>query len=99
MGNFSMELSRLLIESSLILTEAAVVEVIAHSTPDHLHPDLYNAPMVDTRAGRQALVRLYTAFDHVTKPFDLPLILATPTWWASQDRSRRSAQALDEETF
>lgn len=90
-----MELNRLLTRFPLILTEAAVVEAVAHSAPEHLHPELFNALMVDDKAGRQVLTRLYTAFRDVARDHDLPFILTTPTWRANRERVFRAGAPED----
>lgn len=81
-----MELNRLLTDAPLILTEAAVIEAIDHASPGQLHPDLFNAVMVNSPDGRDLLARLYTSFYDVARAHDLPFILTTPTWRANRQR-------------
>ena len=91
----SMKLNLLLEKHPLILTEAAIVEALSHTCPALLHPALFNAPMVETEKGRQALKTLYLSFLEVAREFHLPFVITTPTWRADQERLVRAGASMD----
>lgn len=90
-----MDLTTFLDTHPAILTEAAVIEALAHNDADQLHPDLFNAPMVATQEGRSALLALYQSFYQVAEAHGLPFMITTPTWRASQERILRAGADQD----
>ena len=71
-------------QSSVILTEGAVIERLRRETALSLDPYVLHAGWIRLAAGRQALARLYEQYVGVGRRYDLPLILAATLPAASE---------------
>ncbi len=80
------DMEKLLAEHRFILMEAAVVEPLRRSDDSELHPELVNAPLIYSDRGRRMLTGIYQEYIDIARKADLPLIICSPTWRASQER-------------
>ncbi|MGD2119430.1 MAG: homocysteine S-methyltransferase family protein [Chromatiales bacterium] len=83
-------MQQLLENRQLILMEAAVVERLRRKQGIQLHPQLVNAPLIYSTAGRAALEQVYRGYIDVASHAALPLLLCTPTWRANRERVEQS---------
>ena len=77
----------LLAGHDLILMEAAIVEPIRRGGKVGLHPTLVNAPLIYDEDGRRELQALYGGYAAIAEKAGLPLMLFTPTWRATRERT------------
>jgi homocysteine S-methyltransferase len=77
---------RVLAEEPCVLGEGAVIERLRRDPSIELDPHLVNSHLVYSEAGRAALAKIYQGYLEIGRDFDLPLLLSTPTWRASQER-------------
>lgn len=70
----------------LILTEGAVIERLRRNPGVVLDEQVLNSGLCLDPAGRPALAAIYGEYLAIGREFDLPLILAAPTWRASKER-------------
>lgn len=73
-----------------IVAEGSVIERIKRETGYHLDPDIANAGMVYDENGAAILASIYREYIETAKPFDLPIVILTPTWRASGERLERA---------
>lgn len=76
----------LLDQSDRMLIEAAIVERLRRRDDIQLHDTLVNAPLIYSRASRQALAALYQEYIQIAETGGLPLLVGTPTWRANRER-------------
>lgn len=89
------ELRKLLDEHPVLLAEGAVVERLNHSPAVKLDPFVANAALVLDSRGRDELARIYHEYFTVAAESGLPLVVFTPTWRASAERTRQAGLSLD----
>lgn len=82
-----------LLESPLMLTEAAISERLRRRDDVTLHPILFNTPLIYDEYGRQCLTEIYGQYREIAREADLPLLLCAPTWRV--DRARTAAAGFD----
>jgi len=75
----------------LILTEGAVIERLSRDPKVTLDRQVLNAVLFLKPAGERAMAAIYQEYLTIGRELDLPLILATPTWRANQERVSASA--------
>jgi homocysteine S-methyltransferase len=80
-------------QSSCILGEGAVIERLRRETDFELDPFIVNSAFVYEDSKRAALEALYLQYLDIGRQYDLPLILSTPTWRASQERIGKAGYA------
>jgi homocysteine S-methyltransferase len=73
-------------QSSLILSEGAVIERLRRNSDFELDPFIVNSAFIYDKAKRGALEAIYRQYLDIGFQYDLPLLLSTPTWRASQER-------------
>ena len=76
----------LLAQAPHILGEGAVIERLRRETDFELDPHVVNSAFIYDGARRAALEAIYRQYLDIGVEFDLPLMLSTPTWRASQER-------------
>ncbi len=76
----------LLAQAPHILGEGAVIERLRRETDFELDPHVVNSAFIYDGARRAALEAMYRQYLDIGAEFDLPLMLSTPTWRASQER-------------
>lgn len=69
-----------------ILGEGAVIERLRRETDFELDPHIVNSAFIYHGSKRAALEGIYSQYLDIGRQYDLPLILSTPTWRASQER-------------
>lgn len=74
----------------LWLTEGSVVERLRRGGPLPLDPELVHGAFVLTSQGRGALRRIYTEYLDIALFHRLPLLLFTPTWRTTGERTARA---------
>lgn len=74
------------VSGKLLLMEGAVVERLRRDGVP-LHPRTLHAGLVLSEAGRRTLAPLYGGYLEAARRASLPLLLLTPTWRASPDRT------------
>ena len=84
--------------SQIILTEGAVIERLHRDPSIELDPHILNAGLVYDNKGRRALEKIYRQYIEVGLKYDLPILLAAPTWRANPDRVEASS-CHDRETI
>jgi S-methylmethionine-dependent homocysteine/selenocysteine methylase len=77
-------------ERRLVLTEGALIEQLRRDPRIGMDPLVANASLLYTRAGREALVGLWTGYVDVARRAGLPVIVCTPTWRANRERLQRA---------
>ncbi len=80
----------MLANSSVILTEGAVIERLWRETTLALDPNVANAGFIYDPAKKVALVKIYRQYLVAIQPSGLPLLLFTPTWRANPERLKRA---------
>ena len=75
-------------ECSLIIAEGAVSERIRRESPFGLDPHLAHAGFVYVPDKREFLKNIYRQYIESVLPYDLPMIVFTPTWRANIERLR-----------
>lgn len=73
-----------------IIAEGSVIERIKRETGFLLDPDIANAGMIYDERGAAILTSIYRGYIEAAKPFDLPIVILTPTWRASGERMERA---------
>lgn len=73
-------------QSPLILSEGAVIERLRRNSDFELDPFIVNSAFIYDKAKRGALEAIYRQYLDIGFQYDLPLLLSTPTWRASQER-------------
>lgn len=71
----------------LILMEAAIVEPIRRGGRVDLHPTMVNAPLIYDDVGSRELQALYGGYAAIAEKAGLPLMMFTPTWRATRERT------------
>ncbi|MFH0994656.1 MAG: homocysteine S-methyltransferase family protein [Pseudomonadota bacterium] len=84
MNNIS--ISEFLESAPCILGEGAVIERLRRNGGLELDPFLVNSAFIYADAKRAALETICRQYLDIGREFDLPLLLSTPTWRASQER-------------
>lgn len=69
-----------------ILAEGAVIERLRRETDFELDPHIVNSAFIYDESKRAAVEAIYRQYLDIGRQYDLPLILSTPTWRASQER-------------
>jgi len=73
-------------QSPLILGEGAVIERLRRNSDFELDPFIVNSAFIYDKAKRGTLEAIYRQYLDIGIQYDLPLLLSTPTWRASQER-------------
>jgi homocysteine S-methyltransferase len=76
--------------SAIILTEGAVIERLHRDPSIELDPHILNAGLIHENKGRRALEKIYRNYIGVGLKYNLPILLAAPTWRANPDRIEAS---------
>ena len=76
----------LIISSPYIIGEGAVIERLRRNIDLELDPFLVNSAFIYEEAKRAALETICRQYLDIGYEFGLPLLISTPTWWASQER-------------
>ena len=79
--------------SPCILGEGAVIERLRRDTDFELDPHIVNSAFIYDESKRAALEAIYRQYLDIGRQYDLPLILSTPTWRASQERIAEAGYA------
>ena len=69
-----------------ILGEGAVIERLRRETEFELDPHVVNSAFIYDEPKRAVLESIFSQYLDIGRKYDLPLILSTPTWRASQER-------------
>ena len=77
--------------SPIILTEGAVIERLHRDPSIDLDPHILHAGLIYDDEGRLALEKIYRQYIEIGLKFNLPLLLAAPTWRANPDRIKASS--------
>jgi len=78
---------------SCILGEGAVIERLRRNSDFELDPFIVNSAFIYDEAKRNAIGSIYRQYLDVGEQYDLPLLLSTPTWRASQERIAEAGYA------
>lgn len=84
---------RLLRESACILGEGAVIERLRRGGGPGLDPHILNSALIYEPAGRRALAAIYRQYLDIGRAHGLPMLLSTPTWRASGERTAAAGWA------
>jgi len=79
-------MERLLEKNPFVLMEGAIVEQLRYSGKVRLHDSLVNAPLIYDPVARGVMGALYKGYVDLAKSGDVPILVCTPTWRASQAR-------------
>lgn len=77
-----------------ILAEGAIVERLRRERGVPLHPQLVHATMVEDPEGQRVLAGLYGEYLEVARRERLPMVVFTPTWRASAERTSAAGRAV-----
>lgn len=80
-------------DSPQILGEGAVIERLRRETDFELDPHIVNSAFIYAESKRAALAAIYRQYLDIGRQYDLPLVLSTPTWRASQERISEAGYA------
>lgn len=72
--------------SPCILGEGAVIERLRRNSSLELDPHLVNSAFIYSAPSRSALESICRQYLEIGREFDLPLLVSTPTWRASEER-------------
>jgi homocysteine S-methyltransferase len=67
-----------------------MIEPLRRSAQVELDPHILHAGFVFDTVGRRALSQLHRTYIEIAAAYDLPIVVGTPTWRASPERTRRS---------
>jgi len=81
-----MNISEVIDNSKLVLTECAISERLRRMDGVSLHPQLFNTPLVDDEFGRQQMTAIYRQYREAALSAQLPIILCAPTWRVNKPR-------------
>jgi homocysteine S-methyltransferase len=85
---------KMLYESSAcFLGEGAVIERLRRNSDFELDPHVVNSAFIYDEPKRESLAAIYRQYLDIGRQYDLPLILSTPTWRASQERISKAGHA------
>ncbi len=73
-----------------ILGEGAVIERLRRNSAFELDPDVVNSAFIYNPSKRAALADIYRQYLDIGHKYNLPLLLSTPTWRASQERIKKA---------
>jgi homocysteine S-methyltransferase len=73
-------------QSPCILGEGAVIERLRRNNNIQLDPHIVNSAFIYEDSTRSAIETIYRGYMDVGQAYDLPLLISTPTWRASQER-------------
>jgi len=73
-------------QNNSILGEGALIERLRRNSPFELDPFIVNSGFIYEEPKRKAIEAIYRGYLDVGARHDLPLLLSTPTWRASQKR-------------
>jgi S-methylmethionine-dependent homocysteine/selenocysteine methylase len=77
-------------KSQCILGEGAVIERLRRDSETDLDPHIVNSAFIYEKGKRIALSGIYRQYLDIGLKYNLPLLLSTPTWRASQERIERA---------
>lgn len=77
--------------SPLVLMEGAVIERLRRDPSLSLDPHILNAPLIYDEAGRMEMTRIYKGYIDISLEYDLPIMMAAPTWRVNKERLAASA--------
>lgn len=89
------DLRKLLDKYELLLTEGAVIERLKRNPAVQLDPWVAHANLVADDTGRHELGRIYREYLDIGRDYGLPMVVFTPTWRASAERTERAGISLD----
>jgi len=78
-------------ECPLMIAEGAVTERIRRESPFGLDPHLAHAGFVYKPVKRKFLKEIYGQYIDSVRPYDLPMVVFTPTWRANIERLRMAS--------
>ncbi len=81
-----MDISQVITESQLILTECAITERLRRRLDVQLHPTLFLSPLIYDEIGATRLADIYSQYRQIAINSRLPMLLCAPTWRADQNR-------------
>ena len=76
--------------STVILTEGAVIERLSRSAAIELDPYIVHAGLIYTESGNDALSKIYREYLDIGRRSKLPIIVSAPTWRANPERIGKS---------
>jgi len=76
----------LLVSSPFVLGEGAVIERLRRNEELELDPYLVNSAFIYEDAKRTLLEAICRQYLDIGRELDVPLLMSTPTWRASQER-------------
>lgn len=82
-----MDFGKVLQNTTLMLTEAAISERLRRRSDISLHPMLFNTPLIYEEYGRQALRGIYGQYRQIALEAGLPVLLCAPTWRVDRQRT------------
>jgi homocysteine S-methyltransferase len=85
--------SEFLERSPCILGEGAVIERLRRNSDIELDPHIVNSAFVYDEAKRAALEGICRQYLDIGRQYNLPLLLSTPTWRASRERTAAAGYA------
>ena len=73
-------------QATKILGEGAVIERLRRDADFELDPHIVNSAFIYEKPKRDALETIYRQYLDIGRQYNLPMMLSTPTWRASQER-------------
>ncbi len=77
-------------KSECILGEGAVIERLRRNSEFDLDPHVVNSAFIYDEDRRTAISEIYRQYLEVGRKYNLPLLISTPTWRASQERIEKA---------
>ena len=77
-------------KSQCILGEGAVIERLRRNSEFDLDPHIVNSAFIYDKDKHAAISEIYRQYLDIGLKYDLPLLLSTPTWRASQERIEKA---------
>jgi homocysteine S-methyltransferase len=81
-----MDIKRIIDESSIIMTEGAVVERLRREFSVELNPHIVHSALIYDAVGKSTLKRIYNQYIKTVQEFNLPILIFTPTRRANPER-------------
>ncbi len=85
-----MQLEALLQNTELILAPGSIYERLRRHPSIEFDPDLAHATLIYDPSAAKTLEQVYRDYLDIAQKYRLPMIVATPTWRANQERINRS---------
>jgi homocysteine S-methyltransferase len=77
-------------KSRCILGEGAVIERLRRSSAFDLDPQIVNSAFIYDKGKKAAISRIYQQYLDIGLKYNLPMLISTPTWRASQERIKNA---------